>query len=103
MEYYKIPNLKHQITNKSQTSISNDQNIHRSWSVSFRNAYTAENYAICYQYRPIILYKFQLITYLNDVTLGLQPSLFNTVAGHLGPGGKADEFRDLTDTAFIGI
>ena len=25
------------------------------------------------------------------------------MAGHLGPGGKGDEFRDFTDAAFIGI
>jgi len=32
----KIPKLKHQITNKSQNPIFNDQNIHPSWLASIR-------------------------------------------------------------------
>ena len=37
----KIPNLKHQITNKSQNSIFNDQNIHPNWLASICNPWSA--------------------------------------------------------------
>jgi hypothetical protein len=34
---------------------------------------------------------------------GLQSSFFNPMAGYLSSGFKAEEFRDFTDAAFIGI
>jgi hypothetical protein len=39
----KIPNLKHQITNKSQISIFNDQNIHQRCIEWFRKPSIADN------------------------------------------------------------
>jgi hypothetical protein len=41
-----ITNYKHQITNKSQISISNDQNIQRGCIVSLPEFLSAGNYAI---------------------------------------------------------
>jgi hypothetical protein len=34
-EVYEIPNFKHQITNKSQIPIFNDQNIRQVWNFEF--------------------------------------------------------------------
>jgi len=45
----KIPNPKHQITNKSQISISNDQNIRGSSIVSLSKPLAADDYAILAQ------------------------------------------------------
>jgi hypothetical protein len=40
----KIPNFKHQITNKSQISISNDQNNPFGYTVSARSPFSACEY-----------------------------------------------------------
>jgi hypothetical protein len=42
----KIPNLKHQITNKSQITIFNDQNIHCSWVLSYRKPNSPNDNAV---------------------------------------------------------
>jgi hypothetical protein len=49
-----ITNYKHQITNKSQISISNDQNIQRDYTVLLPKFLSAGNYAIWHKWRRII-------------------------------------------------
>ena len=49
-----ITNHKHQITNKYQISISNDQNIQRDCTVSVPKFLSAGNYAIWHKCRRII-------------------------------------------------
>jgi hypothetical protein len=52
--YHKIPNLKHQITNKFQISIFNDQNIHLSYSALRCKLRWAGDDAIGQHWRQII-------------------------------------------------
>jgi hypothetical protein len=54
----KISNLKHQITNKSQISIFNDQNFHQSFIASLCNKGFAGNFAVGHIRRKIIRLKF---------------------------------------------
>jgi hypothetical protein len=53
-----ITNYKHQITNKYQISISNDQNIQRGCMVSLPKFLSAGNYAIWHKCRRIIRLEF---------------------------------------------
>jgi hypothetical protein len=54
----KIPNLKHQISNKSQISIFNDQNIHHSFIVALCKPWVARDDAIKHIYGRIIGLEF---------------------------------------------
>jgi hypothetical protein len=53
-----ITNYKHQITNKSQISISNDQNIQRGRTVSLPKFLPTGNYAIWHKCQRIIRLEF---------------------------------------------
>jgi predicted AAA+ superfamily ATPase len=55
----KIPNLKHQITNKSQISIFNDQNFHQSDVAVFRQLKSAVDAAVEHCNRRIIVLNFE--------------------------------------------
>jgi hypothetical protein len=48
-EMVEITNYKSQITNKSQISIFNDQNIHWGWAVVLHKSLSLENYVIRYK------------------------------------------------------
>jgi len=56
----KIPNPKHQISNKSQISITNDQNIHSNCVVSLRKLLSVENYAI---WHKLVLQVFGILNF----------------------------------------
>jgi len=53
-----ITNYKNQITNKSQISISNDQNIKRGCTVSLPKFFSAGDYVIWHKCRQIIRLEF---------------------------------------------
>jgi hypothetical protein len=59
-----ITNYKHQITNKSQISISNDQNIQRGCTVSLPKFLFAGNYAIWHKCRRIIRLEFWISVFV---------------------------------------